>query len=128
MKSLKKGNILLIVIIIVLIASGVGYVFLRKSPQGQKNIEENNFPSSGYVGTNQSNEIKSSSLVPASVKKSSSSKNAFVPKTGITGGTTGVVVNTGTIDQLSGDINALLNTADPISDLTEPDLDVNLGL
>ena len=116
------------VVIIVLIIGGVGYVFLRKAPQEQKNMEEVNMPSNDYTGGSQSNETKSSSSMVAATKKSSSSKTASVPKTGTSGGATGAAVNTEAIEQLGGDINALLNTADPTSDLAEPDLDANLGL
>ena len=116
------------VVIIVLIIGGVGYVFLRKAPQEQKNMEEVNVPSNDYTGGSQSNETKSSSSMVAATKKSSSSKTVSVPKTGTSGGTTGATVNIGAIEQLGGDIDALLNTADPTSDLAEPDLDANLGL
>ena len=77
------------VVIIVLIIGGVGYVFLRKAPQEQKNMEEVNVRSNDYTGGSQSNETKSSSSMVAATKKSSSSKTVSVPKTGTSGGTTG---------------------------------------
>lgn len=128
MKSYNKGSILLLVIIVVLIVGGVAYVFLKKSPQKQQNVEDVNMPSDIYTGGIQPIKVKNSSSAAENVKKSSSSKVASVPKAGTTGGVAETAVNTGTIEQLDGDINAILNTSDPTSDLAEPDLDVDLGL